>query len=145
MVKWPFETVQWLPKGWTGHFEKYIVLKVCHITCFKKEHQPVASTGYPRLFFWGGRDSLIFQGVFISSTGVNFHWLEARARWIGFERISTTDLVGLVLTPSSTKYIAVVFFPLYIIHMYFFQKKNETRDFVLNHTFPRITVQVNKF
>ena len=142
MVKWPFEKVEWLPKGWTGHFEKYIVVVSMSHHLFQKG----TSWLHPRLFFFFGGGVLDFPRctVFISSTGVNFHWLEARARWMGLNEFPL-QICFWVLTPSSTKYISPCFFPLYIIHSIFSKKKNETRDFVLNHTFPRITVQVNKF
>ena len=79
---------------------------------------------HPRLFFLGG-GFLDFPRctVFISSTSVNFHWLEARARWIGLNEFP--QICFWVLTPSSTKYIAVVFFPLYIIHSIFSKKKTK--------------------
>lgn len=106
MVKWPFEKVEWLPKGWTGHFEKYIVLKVCHITCFKKEHQLVASTP----FFLGG--------------GPWFSKVRGPRPLDWLERISTTDLF-LGFNAQLNQVYRRGFFPLYIIHSIFPKKKTK--------------------
>lgn len=95
------------------------------------------------LFQKGTSTGCIHAFFFFGGGVLDFPRFEARARWIGLNEFPL-QICFWVLTPSSTKYIAVVFFP-YILYTVFFPKKNETRDFVLNHTFPRITVQVNKF